>query len=547
MTQQMRFKEAGAVGEVVDGEQRKLEVLAIPYGSPTRMDRLKQWFPPRTKLMIDVGDRRPVLYMHGFSPQKRTMKDPAVIGTATVSRQDERGLWMVAELFDYQSPLATRAWDAAKRGEAGASTGSVLHLMRPEWGLSGPPPNTEVEGWPIAELSIFDVGPNRVPISDDAVVLPLRMVYDDLEIDFPEAFEAGEAKGGDGELQAKPIRAAFEQQGVATMTVEIDQAVAAALAKRDADATAQAEHDKKVAEASVEAYKKDHPERPASRALFNVPKETKAGAPGAFRITKKDEDLGITLEDKKETHEFYWNLRKGRLGNGQIPDRDAIRVATALEETEADEGLPMVPQDALTRIWEKRDLVSIARQAGITVLQTARLIFNIPREVTPMTAMAAIAENAAYVINPVAFGLLAVTVAKRGTMVSATEELLEDQNLFQGWIERAVGRAIGLGENIDLYAACDDKVGVQTTTGAPTDAELLAGYFALPQQYRNGAVVIGNDTTFAYMRALLIATPRAYGSFPDVGGEFETWMGKRIFADSNWPTLAAAGANVEYL
>ena len=326
------------------------------------------------------------------------------------------------------------------------------------------------------------------------------------------------------------------------MATEIEQAVAKALADLKA-ADEKAAADRAAMRASiVEELKAAPPE--ARRAVFNMPKETKAGAPEAFRITAKDVELGITLEDKKATHEYYWNLRHGLDGTGGRP---AYRVATALEETEADEGLPMVPQDSLNRIWEKRDNVSIARAAGITVYPTERLIFNIPREITPFTAMAAIAENAAYVINPIAFDLLAVTVVKRGTMVSATEELLEDQNLFQSYIERGVGRAIGLGENIDLYAACDDKAGVQTAAGAPTDLQLVTGYYALSQPYRQGAVVITNDATLAYMRSLLIATPRAYGAFPDLGGEIETWMGKRVFADLNWPTLAAAGANVEYL
>ena len=535
MTQQMRFADGGAVRAVLDGERRKLEVLAIPYGSPTRLDRLKQWFSKRSQVMLAIGDKRPTLYMHGFSPQKRMMANPPILGVAEVVRQDEQGWWMTTELDN--SELSTRTWEAAKRGEARASTGSVNYLERHDT-ITG-----EVQVWPVAELSVFDAGDNRVPVSDDAIVLPMRAIFDKLDLPFPEAFEAGEVADDPQEAERKqPSRSAFAVRSL--MDPEIQAAIDAALTKRDADAAAK-EAEKVAMRASIlEELKKDPA---AHRAMFNVPKETKAGGPAAFRITKKDEDLGITVEDKKEAHEFYWNLRKGRLGNGQVPDRDAIRVATALEETEADEGLPMVPQDALNRIWEKRDLVSIARQAGITVLQTTRLIFNIPREVTPMTAMAAIAENAAYVINAVAFGLLAVTVAKRGTMLSATEELLEDQNLFQSWLEPAVGRAIGLGENIDMYAAVDDKAGVQTTAGAPTDAELLAGYFALPQQYRNGAVVIANDTTFAYMRALLIATPRAYGSFPDVAGEFETWMGKRIFADSNWPTLAAAAANIEYL
>jgi len=534
----MRFADAGAVRAMMEGEKRVLEVLAVPFGGPNRRDRLDQWFSARTDIMLSVGERRPVLYMHGYSPQKRKMDKPPILGMATMTATDERGHWMRLELNDGE--LATRSWEAAKAGNGRASTGSIEHLVRPQ-PVNGRYPPGEVEVWPVAELSIFDAGANRVPVSDDAVVLPLRAIFDELALDLPEAFEAGEAEGateGQGKL---PIRSL----GGFTMDPEMQKAIDAAAVKALADqqaAAAAKEAEKAAMRTSILEELKAQPE--ARRAVFNVPKETKAGGAQPFRITKKDEELGITLEDKKETHEFYWNLRHGLDGTGKRP---AMRVATALEETEADEALPMVPQDALNRIWEKRDNVSIARMAGITVLPTERLIFNIPREVTPMTAMAAIAENAAYVINAVEFGLLAVTVQKRGTMLSATEEVLEDQVLFQSWIERAVGRAIGLGENIDLYAAVDDKAGVQTTAGAPTDLQILTGYFALGQAYRDGSVIIANDTTWAYLRSLLIATPRAYGDFNFVSGEFETFMGKRIFADLNWPTLAAAGANVEYM
>ena len=534
----MRVADGGAVRAIMEGESRRLEILAIPYGGPDRRDRYNQWFDAQTDIMAEVGDRRPAIFLHGFSPRLRKMERPAVLGAARITRRDERGVWMETELGE--DPLSERVWLAALAGKAGASSDSVDHLVRPQ-PIDGKYPPGAVRVWPLAGISIFDKSPSFKQVSDDAVVLPLRAIFDELALDLPEAFEAGEAEGateGQGKL---PIRSL----GGFTMDPEMQKAIDAAAVKALADqqaAAAAKEAEKAAMRTSILEELKAQPE--ARRAVFNVPKETKAGGAQPFRITKKDEELGITLEDKKETHEFYWNLRHGLDGTGKRP---AMRVATALEETEADEGLPMVPQDALNRIWEKRDNVSIARMAGITVLPTERLIFNIPREVTPMTAMAAIAENAAYVINAVEFGLLAVTVQKRGTMLSATEELLEDQVLFQSWIERGVGRAIGLGENIDLYAAVDDKAGVQTTAGAPTDLQILTGYFALGQAYRDGSVIIANDTTWAYLRSLLIATPRAYGDFNFVSGEFETFMGKRIFADLNWPTLAAAGANVEYM
>jgi len=521
----LRWTPGGAVRAMKKGNKMALEVLAAPFGSPERRDRLDQYLTANTDFMIEVGDRRPTMYLHGYSPRRRAMDKPPVLGVAEVSKVDEMGVWMYTELDD--SPLSKRTWEAAKRGEARASTGSIAHLVRPRGDEPG-----EVTCWPIAELSVWDGNEDRVPVSDDAIVIPLRALFDDLQLDFDERFEAGEAMDlissrskmmdlNDLEVEMTPeeLQAAIDA-GVATALLAVEK-------KKESAIEAE-----KAMRAKIEKELKADPKY---RATFNTQKEIKDG----LFVTPEQEARGRTIEDLKETHEYIWNLRHAIGGMRAIP----------LEETEAAEGLPFVPQDALDEIWLKRDAFSIARLAGIRVLQTDRLIFNVPREATPMTAMAVIAEAAAYVANEVAFNLNPVTVVKRGSLLSATEELLEDQSLFQAWILPAVGRAWGLGENIDLHAALITKAGVAIALkDAPTDAEIMGAYFALPQVYRKGACWFSADATMLYMRALLIATPRAYGDFPAFGGgEYETFMGKKFFTDANWKTLAVAVATDEFL
>ena len=499
-------------------DQMVLDVLAAPFGNPSHTDRLGQYLSARTDFMIEVGDKRPTLYLHGYSPKRRAMEKPPVLGIAEVIRIDEQGLWMRTDLDD--SDLSKRTWEAAKLGQARASTGSISHLVRPADNKPG-----EVTCWPIAELSVFDGGEQRIPVSDDAIVIPLRALFDDHELEYDERFEAGEATN---ESRSKR---SISKKEFDVDEKELQVAVAGALkAERESLAAVEAAR-ADMKKSILDELKGD----PKHRAIFNTQKETKDG----LILTPEKAARGTTIEDLKETHEYMWNLRHAVGGMRAIP----------LEEHEAAEGLPFVPQDALNEIWLKRDAFSIARQAGIRVLQTDRLIFNVPREATPMTAMAVIAEQGAYVANEVAFNLNPVTIAKRGSKLSATEELLEDQTLFQNWIQGAVGRAWGLGENIDLHAALITKAGVALATkNVPTDAEILGCYFALPQAYRNGACWFSNDSTMLYLRSLLITTPRAYGDFPAFGGgEYETFMGKRYFTDANWPTLAVAVATVEFM
>jgi len=514
---EMRFRFGGAIRSL---EGRRLEVLACPYGSPADRDHLNEFFTERTDFMLEVGDRRPTLYFHGFTPDKRMTAKPFPIGVATASKADNDGLWMEVELK--KGHLADRVWKSAEAGRCRASTGAVNYLCRSA-------KNGEVMVWPIGELSLMDEGLGRHPVNDKAVAIPLRASFKALNIPVPKAF-------GESAADMEQVFEALleDEEGDDDMKPEeLQAAMRAALAAEREEEAAQLAVREEMKKSIIDEMKGE----PQYKALFSIQKETRKG----LLLTPEEEKRGVTLEDKKEVHEYYWNLRHGI---GGIDFR-----AIPLEETEATEGLPFVPQAAMNEIWLKRDAFSIARTAGIRVLQTDRLIFNIPRETTPMTAMAVIAEQGAYAANEVAFDLDPVTVVKRGSKLSATEELLEDQELFQAWINPAVGRSWGLGENVDLHAALITKAGVAIATkDVPTDAEIMGCYFALPQVYRNGACWFSADATMLYMRALLIATPRAYGDFPAFGGgEYETFMGKRFFTDANWKTLAVAVATDEFL
>ena len=214
--------EAGSIRAVKDGKKRILEVLAAPFGSPSRKDRLNQYLSARTDYMIEVGDKRPLLYYHGFTPRGRRMKSPPKIGRATVSKIDDAGLWMRAELIkEGKSELADRTWSAALEGKARASTGSVNYLEDHDESTG------EVYCWPIAELSVFDGSDERVPVSDDALVIPLRALFKESEIDLPDYFEAGEDKGDEVEQNS------IDKRNLEMEKKEVEKQVAEILAAKE--------------------------------------------------------------------------------------------------------------------------------------------------------------------------------------------------------------------------------------------------------------------------------------------------------------------------
>lgn len=562
---EMRFRTAGAVKALTE---RRLEVLACPYGGPDDRDKLGEYFSARTEFMLEEGDRRPTLYFHGFAPNKKMTALPAPIGVATTTRRDEAGVWMEVELK--ATPMADRIWEAAKAGNCRASTGAVNYLCRSD--RSG-----EVRVWPIGELSLLDEGLDRHPVNDKAVALPLRATFDAIDLKFPEAFgeDATEQRGDTG-----AIRTSENTLGVTTMPTEIELAVKAALDARDAEAKAAAtrDADAKVkatlaaekpapevkpiavgeeqvqvavkaildARAAAEAAKKA--ERDAIKAellaeMKNEPSKYRASVlreTGGLILTPDEAKRGLTLEDKKEIHEFFWKLRKmpHLLGNGVIAENRSGNAMRVLEETEAAEGLPLVPQDALNQIISMRDEVSLVAKIGITRYSTDRLIFNLPRETTAMGALAAIAEEGAYVANEPAFTLTAVTVAKYGSMITATEELLEDQNLFQTWFTAACSRSWGLAENTALFTFLKAGGTSAVHSATFTDPELMTFFFNMLDPWRDNMHFIAENATVAAMRALLVATPRAYGEFPSFGGgAFPTWMGAQVHMNSNWETI----------
>jgi HK97 family phage major capsid protein len=209
----------------------------------------------------------------------------------------------------------------------------------------------------------------------------------------------------------------------------------------------------------------------------------------------------------------------------------------------------MVPSDMLDQIVAMRNETSVAKRAGLKYYTTDKLIYNIPRESTAMTALAAIAEEAAYIANEAAFATLPITMVKYGSMITATEELLEDQNMFIPWLVQACGRAWGMAENLALFTAADvagnGTVGV-TGSDTLTLAEFNTWVYFMATPYRDNCVLIWNPGTQAAVSGLLVATPYAFGAYPDKDRNplgLPSINGMPIHLCSDWTVYTGAAAN----
>jgi len=164
--------------DVVVVDDRQLLVLGAPYGGHICKegickDSYGEYFSPKTDFMVGIGDERPVIYYHGADE-----KIPHAIGIAKVEKRDERGLWFNVKLG--LCKFANKVWEAAGRGIAKASTGTVQHLIRIA-------KDGEILTWPIAELTLFDESFIRQPANQLAVV-ELRALFDEIDLQMPEGF-----------------------------------------------------------------------------------------------------------------------------------------------------------------------------------------------------------------------------------------------------------------------------------------------------------------------------------------------------------------------
>ena len=127
-----------------------LDVLGVPFGGPHQgKDADGQFFSEKTNIREDFYKEIPAFYYHSYDSYGRPQGDPVLIGKATYDHKDERGHWYKV-ILDKTKEFAGKVWEAAQKGVALASSGTIGHLIRDDKS-SG-----EILHWPAAELSLTD-------------------------------------------------------------------------------------------------------------------------------------------------------------------------------------------------------------------------------------------------------------------------------------------------------------------------------------------------------------------------------------------------------
>jgi len=237
-----------------DTGEWQLDVLGVPFGGPNGgKDSDGEYFDASTKLYLDKYPSVPAVYYHGFGENGRPMGEPQFIGKTTGYQVKADGVWFRVVL-DKTNAYAHRIWDAALKGIARASSGSILHLAR----YAG----SKITHWPVAELSLIDAVGKRQPANQYAVAVPvLKAVYAQAGLTWPDDIDGnvtdGPEAGAKGEQQSAPAVASGAAKRMGNqakmedteMTLEELRAAMAAEFKRKEDEDAA----KVKAEADMEA------------------------------------------------------------------------------------------------------------------------------------------------------------------------------------------------------------------------------------------------------------------------------------------------------
>ncbi len=154
----------------------KIAGYGVLFTTPVDPDLQGEIFTKDTDLMMDLGDRRPILYRHGMHPSVKHARG----GTAVLKTVDEGGAFFEGEL-DVSKKYWKQIYELAEKGVLGWSTGSMPHLVRKETKELGSAKAVHLLSWPVGEISLT---PN--PVEPRTRAFPVKS----LEVDEPDELDA---------------------------------------------------------------------------------------------------------------------------------------------------------------------------------------------------------------------------------------------------------------------------------------------------------------------------------------------------------------------
>lgn len=510
------------------GGDWQLEVNAIPFDV---VDADGQWFAADTRLWDEHFPTPPVVYYHGYAPDRTPQGDPQVIGSIVSREKRADGVWVRVAL-DKTKELAKRVWDAAQRGMAAASSGSIAHLARLENQPYRKDKPGKITSWAFAELSLIDIGEGRAPANRYAVAVPvLKSVYEQAGLSLPEvddqqnqevaeATDEAGVKSNQGEIEMEEKN---EKIVVGLTPEEVQAQIAAALKAaeeaRAAEAAKRAEEEKRINEEVEKRLAEYKAEAAKNRRLpfdGKAPYATKYGELKRYdNVESADLALGIEILNGVAAHnrrvspaaKAMYQALAVRAIEGTDKSKEEEPVTTAVKNALVDAGVHATKADEImqqdltsygdewvgvgygTRLWEmiRSDpegiigkLPSIEIPQGYETfydpIEGADPVWYKVPEVTDENATTKV-PNATVPSSRVGTGRVNETLAKAGALVRWSGELNEDS--LVPMLPEIRRKLVLSGREMLAHVVIDGD----TATGASTNINNIAGTPAGTEAY----------------------------------------------------------------
>lgn len=469
----------------------------VRWGKPGDVDLEGDYFTPETDLGVEIGDRLPVYFEHGYDPVVKNRK----IGRGTIIRTDDIGLWFEGqlELRDEYERMIYALAEAGKLGWSSQAGGSLVSKSVGEGG-------TKIETWPLAEATL-----TKSPAEHRNTAVPIKSIYPDVsEEPAPEAIH-------EEEIMAEEVKT--------SPPIDIEAIV------------------KQAAEAAVKAYTDSQPKVKG----------------GYVEVTEDETDR--SLKSKPFTAgEFFQAVKTAGMYPGQEEPRLSAFKATGLNEATPSQGGYLLPPQIANGIFQAMwGVGSVLSRFNPIRVSGNSLTINAIDETSRADGSRMggvqgywLAEAAQKTASKPKFRQIDLKLKKVAALCYATDELLADASALESWItnevpnelrfkvEAAIINGDGVGKPLGILQS-GALVSATRTDASKIDAYDVGRMWARRLPGFNDYVWFVNPAVFPQLLNMTIGQMPVYAPSvrPDV--PYGTLLGRPVIENEYCPNLGTAG------
>jgi HK97 family phage major capsid protein len=356
----------------------------VRWGKPGDVDLEGDYFTPETDLGVEIGDRLPVYFEHGYDPVVKNRK----IGKGTILKTDDIGLWFEGqlELRDEYERMIYALAEAGKLGWSSQAGGSLVSKSVGEGGK-------HIETWPLAEATL-----TKSPAEHRNTAVPIKSIYPDVsEEPAPETIH-------EEEIMAEEIKT--------SPPIDIEAIV------------------KQAAAEAVKAYTDSQPK-----------------VRGGYDVEVTEDETDRSLKSKPFTAgEFFQAVKTAAMYPGQEEPRLSAFKATGLNEATPSQGGYLLPPQIASGIFQAMwGVGSVLSQFNPIRVTGNSLTINAIDETSRADGSRMggvqgywLAEAAQKTASKPKFRQIDLKLKKVAALCYATDELLADATALESWIANEV-------------------------------------------------------------------------------------------------------------